>query len=70
MSEWMPICPETVPRPIEEWNEEIGNSLWWAFPIKEPPYVGTPLDNEWENWDLGENFTHFTPIPIPQPPVN
>jgi hypothetical protein len=31
-------------RPIEEWNEEMGNVLWWRFPVEEPPYVGTPND--------------------------
>lgn len=31
-------------RPLAEWTEEDGNVLWWAFPVVEPPYVGTPLD--------------------------
>ncbi len=32
------------PRPFSEWHEEIGDVLWWKFPITEAPYVGTPLD--------------------------
>jgi hypothetical protein len=31
-------------RPLSEWTEETGDVLWWAFPIQEPPYVGSPLD--------------------------
>ena len=30
---------------LDEWNEDIGDVLWWIFPINEPPYVGTPLDS-------------------------
>lgn len=32
------------PRPLSEWHEEIGDVLWWKFPITEAPYVGSPLD--------------------------
>jgi len=31
-------------RPISEYHEDMGNVLWWKFPIDEPPYVGSPLD--------------------------
>lgn len=31
-------------RLLSEWNEDVGDVLWWAFPIAEPPYCGTPLD--------------------------
>lgn len=31
------------PRPLDEWHEDIGDVLWWKFPITEPPYVGSPL---------------------------
>jgi hypothetical protein len=31
-------------RPLSEWSEEDGDVLWWRFPIDEPPYVGSPLD--------------------------
>lgn len=33
-----------VPRPLSEWHEDMGAMLWWAFPIEEPPYCGTPND--------------------------
>lgn len=32
------------PRPLSEWSEEVGDVLWWKFPITEAPYLGTPLD--------------------------
>ena len=47
-------------RPIEEWNEDFGDVLWWKFPIEEPPYVGSPLDEKWSGY-----HTHWTFIPIP-----
>lgn len=31
-------------RPLEDWHEDIGDVLWWRFPIQEAPYCGTPLD--------------------------
>lgn len=31
-------------RPISEYHEDMGDVLWWKFPIVEPPYVGSPLD--------------------------
>lgn len=31
-------------RPLADWHEEDGPVLWWKFPVREPPYVGTPLD--------------------------
>jgi hypothetical protein len=33
-----------IARPLSEWNEDVGDVLWWAFPVEEAPYVGTPLD--------------------------
>lgn len=47
-------------RPLEEWDEDHGDVLWWRFPIEEPPYVGSPLDAAWPGY-----HTHWTPIPIP-----
>jgi hypothetical protein len=37
------VC-EHMARPLSEWNEEIGEVLWWKFPLVEAPYVGSPLD--------------------------
>lgn len=31
-------------RPESEWYEELGDCLWWKFPVEEAPYVGSPLD--------------------------
>ena len=50
-------------RPLEEWSEAYGDVLWWKFPIEEPPYVGSPLDENWPGY-----HTHWTPIPLPEPP--
>lgn len=38
------LALEIIARPAEEWHEDIGDVLWWIFPVKEPPYVGSPLD--------------------------
>lgn len=42
--------------PEEEWHEDDGNVIWWKLPINEPPYVGTPLDSDFEEG----YYTHFT----------
>lgn len=51
--------------PLSEWHEEDGNVLWWKFPVDEPPYVGTPLDNNWPGY-----HTHFTFLQIPNETTN
>lgn len=51
------------PIPRTHWNEDVGNCLWWRFPIVEPPYVGSLLDE-----DFPDYVTHWTPIPIPEDP--
>ena len=53
----------TEARPLKEWHEDIGDVLWWKFPIEEPPYVGSPLDLNWPAY-----HTHRTPIVVPEPP--
>lgn len=47
----------TTIRPRAEWHEEIGDVLWWRFPIEEAPYCGTPMHG-----DFPEYCTHWTPI--------
>lgn len=47
--------------PIEEWHEDYGDCIWWTFPIEEPPYVGSPLED-----NFPDGFTHFTRIIIPK----
>ncbi|MFD1776979.1 hypothetical protein [Paenibacillus rhizophilus] len=53
-----------IPRPIDEWHEDVGPVLWWTFPIEEPPYCGTPLDGDWP-----EYHTHWTPFIVPFTPA-
>ena len=31
------------PRPLSDWTEEVGDVLWWRFPIEEAPWIGSPL---------------------------
>lgn len=52
------------PRPLDDWHEDVGDVLWWRFPINEPPYVGTPLDSDWPDY-----HTHWTPIICPDAPA-
>lgn len=56
--------PEITARTIEEWHEEIGDVLWWMFPIQEPPYCGNPLDSDWLDC-----YTHWTPFECPDAPA-
>ena len=44
----------------EHWNEDVGDVLWWNFPVEEPPYCGTPLDEHFP-----KHKTHFTTIDMP-----
>lgn len=49
----------TRPRPKRDWHEDMGDVLWFHFPVQEPPWVGTPLTSTWiKNW-----YTHFLPLP-------
>ena len=48
------------PKPIEEWHEDIGDCIWWHFPVEEPPYVGTPND-----CNFPDHVTHFTRLVMP-----
>ena len=57
------VTVQECARPLEEWHEDYGDVLWWIFPIEEPPYVGSPLDMAWPGY-----HTHWTLIPMPQPP--
>lgn len=57
------VTVQECARPLEEWNEDYGDVIWWKFPIEEPPYVGSPLDANWTAY-----HTHWTPIMIPRPP--
>ena len=50
-------------RPLSEWHEDEGPVLWWVVPISEPPFCGTPLDDDWPG-----HQTHWTPLPRVIPP--
>jgi hypothetical protein len=51
-------------KPLSEWHEDIGNVLWWSFPVNEPPWCGQPGDSDWPGY-----HTHWTPLLIPTAPV-
>lgn len=48
-------------RPLNEWHEDMGDVLWWQFPVQEGPYCGTPNTNDWPGY-----HTHWTPLTIPE----
>jgi len=57
--------PDTRPdagalKPLKDWHEDLGDVLWWTFPIREAPWVGCPLTTTWPGY-----HTHFTLIPEP-----
>lgn len=39
----MTSTPE-IARPLSEWHEDMGDALWWFFPMTQAPYVGSPRD--------------------------
>ena len=43
----------------DEWFEELGPVLWWDQPASEPPWAGTPLDDQFDPL----SHTHFTILP-------
>lgn len=47
-------------RPLSEWHEDDGPVVWWLFPVHEPAWIGTPLDDGWPGY-----HTHWTPHPKP-----
>jgi hypothetical protein len=57
------VGDETEARPLGEWQDDDWPSLWWRFPVDEPPYVGGPGDGGWPGY-----HTHWTPIPMPTEP--
>ncbi len=50
----------TPAKPRSWYHEDFGPVLWWRFPINEPPYVGTPHDDDWPGY-----HTHWTLIDVP-----
>lgn len=47
----------------EDYQEVDGEVLWWRFPIAEPPYCGSPLND-----DFPDHVTHWTPLALPEEP--
>ncbi|OJG12984.1 hypothetical protein RU94_GL001683 [Enterococcus asini] len=55
-----PQAEKVEARLAEHWNEDMGDVLWWNFPVEEPPYCGTPLDEHFPKYK-----THFTTVVMP-----
>lgn len=55
-----PQAEKVEARLAEHWHEDIGDVLWWNFPVEEPPYCGTPLDEHFPKYK-----THFSVIDMP-----
>ena len=51
-------------RPEAEWTEADGPVVWWVYPIREPAWIGAPIDDNWPGY-----HTHWTPHPeVPRKP--
>lgn len=48
----------TTLKEYSEYDESYGNVLWWKLPISEPPYAGSPLDDDFPV----DYYTHWTKI--------
>jgi len=51
-----------TPRRFDDWHEDIGNVLWWSFPIGEPPYSGEPYDDEFP-FEYDDLSVGWVPLP-------
>ncbi len=61
MQAWLSIeSQKVIAYRADKWHEDMGDVLWWEFPISEAPYSGTPLDD-----GFPEYKTHFTIIKLP-----
>lgn len=58
------ISSAKTARPLADYHEDMGDVLWWIFPIEEPPYCGSPLDAAWPGY-----HTHWTPLIVPEQPA-
>ena len=47
-------------RKLADYHEDLGDVLWWTWPVEEPPYCGSPLCSDWPGY-----HTHFTRIVVP-----
>lgn len=44
MSDPIKTTAKPIARPLAQWHEDMGDVLWWRFPVEEAPWVGTPND--------------------------
>jgi hypothetical protein len=49
---------------LREWSEDVGDVLWWSFPVRESPWCGRPTDSDWPG-----HHTHWTPLLVPAAPA-
>lgn len=50
---------EKVFMPVEEWDEDDGDALFFKLDAGEPPIVTSPLHSNWDN----DYFTHWMRLP-------
>ena len=57
------MTDDPKPCPLTEWHEHNGPVMCFTEPIDEPPYLGSPLDDEfpWASTPLAEIL--FVPLP-------
>jgi hypothetical protein len=60
-----PRAPLPVARPLSEWTDDDGDVLWWRVDgdSGEPPWVGSPLSDDWVRGIDDDYYTHWTPLP-------
>lgn len=44
--------------PIEDWDYDDCDVLWWKLPIEEPPYIGRPDEHGFPS-----GYTHWSRLP-------
>ncbi len=54
--------------PFGSWHEDDGAVLWWRFPVAEPPYVGSPLHNDWPFGEGDKPNLWWTRLLVPSAP--
>lgn len=50
-----------IMRAARDWCDDDGDVLWWRLPVEEPPWVGSPLDDDW----VDGYYTHWQVIDEP-----
>lgn len=59
------VPPTRLARPRDEYHKDMGAVLWWKFPIQEPPFCGTPSDDDWIQHEYEGYYTHWSPFETP-----